>query len=301
MQPICNWEFGILKTVSIALLLWSVSVTVCRAQESPYFVTYDHYLEEPGNLEIETYTTSGIPRAGQNAYVAPYMELEYGVTGRWTSELYLEGQGTIGDSAVFTGWRFESRFRPLKREHFINPVLYLEYESISEASRIQKEIVGGGPDVVSPNSDLQPEKVHELEAKLILSSTVHDWNIAGNFITEKNLSVGEGFEFGYAFGFARPLATLASGARCRLCRENFLAGIEFYGGLGSTEDGFSVRDTAHYIAPVVSWQVSDNGSLRFSPGIALTHHGSPVLLRFGYSYEIRGFGTKVAQLFGGGR
>ena len=275
------------------------SSTLSRAQESPYFVTYDHHMEESGNLEIEIYTTSGIPRAGQNAYVAPYIEIEYGVTGRWTSELYLEGQGTVGDSAVFTGWRLENRFRPFKREHHINPVLYLEYESTSEASRIQKEIVGGGPDVTSPNSERQANKNHELEGKLILSSTVHDWNIAGNFITEKNLSRGEGFEFGYAFGVARPLATLASGERCRLCRENFLAGIELYGGLGSTQDGFSVHDTAHYVAPVVSWQISENGSLRFSTGIALTHEGSPVLLRFGYSYEIRGFGSKVAQLFGG--
>jgi hypothetical protein len=290
-----------LKTVSILLLVLTASVTICRAQESPYFVTYDHYLEEPGNLEIETYTTSGVPRAGQKAYVAPYMEIEYGVAGRWTAELYLEGQGTVGDSAVFTGWRLENRFRPFRREHFINPILYFEYESISEASRIQKEIVGGGPDVVSPNSELQPEKVHELEAKLILSSTVHDWNIAGNFIVEKNVSVGEGFEFGYAFGFARPLATLASGGRCRWCRENFVGGVEFYGGLGSTEDGFSVRNTVHYVAPVVSWQVSDNGSLRFSPGIALTHEGSPLLLRFGYSYEIRGFGSKVAQWLRGRR
>lgn len=284
---------------SFILLFLSVGLATCQAQESPYFVTYDHHLEEPGNLEIETHTTSGIPRHGQRAYVAPYMEIEYGVTGRWTSELYLEGQGTVGDGAVFTGWRIENRFRPLKREHLINPVLYLEYESTSEATRIQKEIVDGGPDVTSLNSVLQPIRNHELEAKLILSGTVHDWNVSGNLITEKNLSRGEGFEFGYAFGVARPLATLASGNPCRLCRENFLAGIEFYGGLGSTQDGFSVHDTAHYVAPVVSWQVSENGSLRFSPGIALTHEGSPVLLRFGCSYEIRGFGAKLAQLLGG--
>lgn len=271
----------------------------CRAQESPYFVTYDHHMEEPGNLEIETYTTMGIPRSGQHFYAAPYMELEYGVTGRWTSELYLEGQGTTGDSAVFTGWRLENRFRPFKREHWINPVLYLEYERTSEASRIQKEIVGGGPDVTSPNSELQSTKNHELETKLILSGTSHDWNIAGNFIVEKNLSESEGFEFGYAFGVARPLSSLASGEACRLCRENFIAGLELYGGLGSTEDGFSVHDTAHYAAPVVSWQVSDNGSIHFSPSFALTHEGSPVLLRVGYSYEIRRFGSKLAQFFGG--
>jgi len=285
----------------LALLVVIGTVLPCAAQESPYFVTYDHHLEEPGNLEIETFSTMGIPRSGQHLYAAPYMELGYGVTGRWTSELYLEGQGTAGDSTVFTGWRWENRFRPLKREHFLNPILYLEYENINEASRIQKEIVGGGPNITSPNSELQPVKAHELETKLILSSTVHDWNIAGNFTVEKNLSESEGFEFGYAFGFARPLASLASGRECRFCRENFIAGMEFYGGLGTTEAGFSAHNTAHYVAPVVSWQVSDNSSFHFSPAIALTHEGSLVLIRFGYGYEIRGFGSKLAQFFGGKR
>jgi len=28
-------------------------------QENPYFVAYDHYLEEPGNLEIEYFSTLG--------------------------------------------------------------------------------------------------------------------------------------------------------------------------------------------------------------------------------------------------
>jgi hypothetical protein len=271
-----------------------------RAQESPYLVTYDHHLEEPGNLEIETFSTIGVPRSGQNAYIAPYMELEYGVTGRWTSELYLEGQGTAGDSAVFTGWRLENRFRPLKREHRINPVLYLEYEDINEASRIQKEITGT-PDVTSPNAGLYPIKDKELEAKLILSSTVHDWNIAGNFLTEKNLSRDEGFEFGYAFGFSRPLSSLASGQNCRFCRENFIVGVEFYGGLGSTVDGVGFRDAAHYVSPVMSWQVSENASIHFSPAVALNGLGSAVLIRIGYSYEVRGFGSKLAQLFGGRR
>lgn len=272
----------------------------CPAQESPYVVTYDHHLEEPGNLEIETFSTMGIPRSDQNAYIAPYMELEYGVTGRWTSELYLEGQGTAGDSAVFTGWRLENRFRPLKREHRINPVLYLEYEDINEASRIQKEITGT-LDVTSPNAELHPIKDKELEAKLILSSNVHDWNIAGNFLTEKNLSRDEGFEFGYAFGFSRTLSSLASGQNCRFCRENFIVGVEFYGGLSSTVDGVGFGNAAHYVAPVMSWQVSENASIHFSPAVVLNGLGTPVLIRFGYSYEVRGFGSKLAQLFGGRR
>ena len=268
------------------------------AQESPYFVTYDHHLEEPGNLEIETSSTAGVPRAGQRFYFAPYTELEYGVNARWTTEFYLEGQSTSGDSTVFTGWRWENRFRALAREHWINPVLYFEYESINEASRIQKEIVGNTPEFDERNSELTQTHAHELETKLILSSTVCDWNISENFIVEKNLSESEGFEFGYALGISRPLATLASATDCRFCRENFIAGLEFYGGLGST-NGFGLNNTTHYLAPVISWQISDNSSLRFSPAIGLNGQSNPILLRFGYSYEVRGFGEKMARLFGG--
>ena len=46
------------------------------AQESPYIVTYDHYLEEPGSLEVEYFSTFGTQRSG-NDFVAPWVELEY--------------------------------------------------------------------------------------------------------------------------------------------------------------------------------------------------------------------------------
>jgi hypothetical protein len=268
------------------------------AQEAPYFVTYDHHLEEPRNLEIGTSTTVGTPGNGQSAFFAPYMELEYGIKAWWTAELYMEGQGTAGDSAAFTGWRLENRFRILSREHRVNPVLYFEYEDINEASHIFKEITGYTSDANEPVAELRKVRARELETKLILSSDVHNWNFAENFIVEKNLSENEGFEFGYALGVSRPLATMASGENCRLCRENFTAGLEMYGGLGSTL-GFGLANTTHYIAPVVSWQLSDNSSLHFSPAVRLTAVGSPVLFRIGYSYEVRGFGRKVARLLGG--
>ena len=279
----------------LALMLLFAGEAV--AQESPFFVTYNHHMEEPGNLDVELSSTSGIPRSGQHFYAAPYLELEYGVTAQWTSELYLEGQSTWGDSTVFTGWRFENRFKPLKREHWINPVLYLEYENINEASRIQTEIEGGGLDLTSRNSLLTPGHAHELEGKVIFSSDYRDWNISENFIFTKNFSASEGVELGYAFGAYRPLATLASAADCRWCRENLVAGIEMYGGMGSTLD-FDVRSSAHYIAPVISWSVSDNSTLRFSTGFGLTHQSNPVLVRVGYAYEVRNFGGAISKLLG---
>ncbi|MBA3915952.1 MAG: hypothetical protein H0X25_19290 [Acidobacteriales bacterium] len=289
-----------MKLGTIPFLLLLSLAPFARAQESPYFVTYDHHLEEPGNLEIETQSTVGFPRNGQPNYFAPYTELEYGVTGWWTSELYVEGQTTSGQGGVFTGWRWENRFRPLAREHWINPVLYVEYESLNEASKIQKEIVGNDTANFDPNSEGGNIPAHELETKLILSSTVHDWNIAENFIVEKNLSEGEGFEFGYSVGASRPLKTIASGNECRFCRENFIAGVEMYGGLGSTL-GFGLHETSHYLAPVLGWQLSDNSSLRLSPGFGLNSNSNHVLLRMGYSYEIRDFASRVSRMFGGRR
>src|SRR5215472_15786240 len=197
--------------------------TPARAQESPYFVTYDHYLEEPGSLEIEYFSTFGTQRQG-NDFVSHWIELEYGAAAWWTTELYLDGQTTLHDNTIFTGFRWENRFRVLRQEHFINPVLYVEYEQISGADKILKEVEGH--DVEADSSDLnalsRQEHDHEIETKLILSKTFNGWNIAENTIATKNLTGGNPWEFGYAIGVSRPLALKASVNRCSFCTENFI-------------------------------------------------------------------------------
>lgn len=47
----------------------------------------------------------GTQRLG-NGYLAGTAEFEYGVKAWWTSEFYLDGQSTFGDSALFTGFRW---------------------------------------------------------------------------------------------------------------------------------------------------------------------------------------------------
>src|SRR4029077_10135236 len=86
--------------------------------------------------------------------------------------------------ALFTGYRWENRFRVLPREHWINPVLYLEFENINGADRSLLEVVNhdGKEDLAQPSGDSRAEKKRELEAKLILSSYFKGWTIAENFI-----------------------------------------------------------------------------------------------------------------------
>jgi len=284
----------------LAIWLILLSHNFGWAQEKPYFVTYSQDLEEPGNLEIETKTALARPD-GANRYGATAVELEYGVRAWWTAELYLDGQATGNDSTVFTGWRLENRLRPLMRDHIINPVLYVEYENISGADKAMLEIVGhdGQTDLAEPNGELRREHKHEAELKLILSSNVRDWNISENFIAEKNLG-HEPWEFGYAVGVTRPLRGAGSGRECIFCAEKFIAGVEGYGGLGDTS-ALTLRDTSHYLAPLVGWQLPKGVRLSFSPGFGLTDTSLTRIYRVGLAFEFEQVGGWFQHSMGGGQ
>ena len=285
----------------LLVILPASFVVTTDAQESPYFVTYDHYLEEPGSLEVESFSNFSTQRGGGD-FVAYWLELEYGATAWWTTELYLDGQSTFGDSTLFTGFRLENRFRLLKSEHLINPVLYLEYEQISEADKIMKEVEGHDieADPATANAVLRQGHNHELEFKLLLSTTRKGWNFALNPLATKPLTGGDPWEFGYAAGLSRPLALKASARRCRLCRENFIAGVEMYGGLGDRHS-FGLDKTSHYLAPVIGWNLPSSWTLRLSPGFGLNDNSHQFLVRWGISREFSGFGSTLSSWFGGRR
>lgn len=274
----------------LAICLPIVFSIPAQAQDKPYFVTYSHDLEEPGNLEIETKTALARPGGG-NRYGATAMELEYGALAWWTTELYLDGQATAQDSTLFTGFRWENRFRPLMRDHAVNPVLYIEYENISGADKTILEFVGhdGQADLAPPNGELRRDHQHEAELKLILSSNVKDWNVSENFIAEKNLG-HRPWEFGYAVGVTRPLRGAAGSRPCTFCREKFIAGAEAYGGLGDTA-ALTLRDTSHYVAPVIGWQLPKGARLSFSPGFGLTGASLARVYRVGLAFEFEQVGN----------
>lgn len=291
MKP--SWCFVVVfASVSLSSLL----VRPAAAQENPYFVTYDHYLEEPGNLEIEYFSTYGTQRGGNNFH-SYWTEFEYGATAWWTTEFYLDAQTTFHDSTIFTGFKWENRMRPLKREHWINPVLYVEYENTS-GDKTLKEIVGHDveSDFLTPNAVARPAVEREIELKLLLSSTFKGWNFSENIISEKNLS-NEPWEFGYALGASRPLALKASARRCSFCRQNFIAGLEMYGGLGDRHS-FGLHETSHYLAPAAAWNLPSGWTLRLSTGFGLNDNSHKFLLRWGISREINGFDQLVRRMFG---
>lgn len=268
-----------LLQIVIVLLMFTPALS---AQES-YFVTYSHQMEEPGNLEVAVKSVIGSPRRG-NAFVGNALEFEYGAKAWWTSEVYLDGQSTAGESTVFTGFRFENRFRPLLTEHWINPVLYVEFENINSADKSLLEVVGHDTREDFLERSDRGEKKREAELRLILSSNFKGWNVSENLIAEKNLAA-EPWEFGYALGVSRPLALVAGAKPCIFCRENLVAGAEMYGGLGDRYS-FGLHQTSHYLSPVLQWRAPGGTSFKISPGFGLNDNSHGFLLRFGASYEI---------------
>ena len=67
------------RTLVLSILAFLTLGFPAQAQESPYFITYDHYLEEPGSLEVEYFSNFATQRGG-NDFHAYWLELEYGAT-----------------------------------------------------------------------------------------------------------------------------------------------------------------------------------------------------------------------------
>ncbi len=208
-------------------------------------------MEEVGTLEIEVETVSGRPQGGNRFFGNP-TEFEYGISHWWTTEFYVDWQHTRHEGKVFTGLRLENRFSLLPGDHWIKPVLYVEYEHLNGADKTLKEIVGfdGQADLATPNSEAREEREHEIETRVILSGDFKSWDLSGNFLAEKNLH-GDPWEFGYSVGLSRPLAS-PSGKKCAWCREAFSAGVELYGGGLGTWSDFTLSGTSPTTSPLCS-------------------------------------------------
>ena len=200
---------------------------------------------------------------------------------------------------MFTGFRWENRVRPLKREHFINPVLYAEFEDINAADKIIKEVEGHDveADQAVPNSIARQQVTREIELKLILSSNYKGWNFTENTLAVKNLS-NQPWEFGYALGVSRPLAMKGAAHRCNFCPQHFIAGLEMYGGLGD-RSSFGLHDTSQYLAPGLAWNLPSGWTLRIEPTFGLNGNSHQFLLRWGVAYEISGFARRIESMFKG--
>ena len=125
-----------------------------RPRRVPYIVTYDHYWRSPAASKWSISRPS--PHSAGAMISTPTgwsSSTEPQPGGRRSSISTGRPLSATARYSPVSGW--ENRFRLLKNEHMINPVLYVEYEQISEADKIMKEVEGHDveADHVTPNCD----------------------------------------------------------------------------------------------------------------------------------------------------
>ena len=192
----------------ILSVLLGLTAAVAHAQEPPYFVTYSHVLEEPGNLEIASQNVGATPKNANPSY-SQTVELEYGVTAWYTAEVYLQGQSTVHDSTIFTGFRFRESVPAACAASTGSTRCFMSSTKTStQADKSFLEITGNHviSDQAIANGVLRKDVERSVEGKLILSSNFNGFNISENIIAEKNVS-NEPWEFGYAVGAGHSLSS----------------------------------------------------------------------------------------------
>ena len=284
------------KSWSLILVFAAVLLQgAINAQENPYFVTEHHHLFEAGALGIANYSVAGVPKQG-HGFLGSEMEFEYRATKWWATTLELQGQSTLGESTIFTGYGWSNKFKlaPSGRL-FLAPVLVVTWEDSSAADKSVAEIEGHSSqeDFAIANGVARNEREHEIETKLILSRDHRGWNFAGNILAAKNLS-GEPWQFGYSLGSSRPFSTAKIAEPCSLCRQAFSAGLEFYGELGDANQ-FGLSRTAHYLGPAISWELASGLAFKAAPSFGLTGESQRAFVHFAVVYDIPDFKKRFRE------
>lgn len=258
---------------SILFLGMMAVLPVCaQAGNGANFVLYNHHTPEAGEKELMLMNDLG-QEADGTRYAAQMIEFELGITDRLTTEFMVEGQKTDGVGGYrFTGFRWENRYRLFEYGTFLNPVLYMEYESLAEDTKYLME-VSGREDATPIAKPRLRERV--LETRLILGHDFSsDFNAAFNWINESDLDTGV-TAFGYTFGLNYRLAPMV------------VFGLEWFGAAGDNDKGLTLDPsiTQHYIAPNIMLDIGEHMKVKFGGAIGLTNVSQDIFrLAVGYEF-----------------
>jgi hypothetical protein len=212
---------------------------------------FDHVLQSSAPYEFAGRPPTTVDKEGLSRHS---IELEYGVTDRWTIAGYADFEDAPNESLEYVQFRtVVSRYRLFEAgERLFDTALYFEY--------------------YMPNTAYaQSEK---LETRLIFEKTIAAVNVRINPIFEKALSapdVDEGVEFEYAAGVYTPMGSVR-------------VGLEFFGSLGEFHDWKPWDAQTHYLFPAVKFPLGPL-DVDFGMGVGLTQASDDVLVKTIVAYE----------------
>jgi len=218
-------------------------------------------MEEPATWKLPCGTVTDFPRDGhaftgsaRNSNMASKLGLP---------SSNLDGRPRRREHIVYR-LPLRNRFRPLLREHWINPVLYFESRTSTapDKSLLESWATDVRDDFLGAQRP-QREK-REAELKLILSSNFKGLERGRKPDREKNWRESRG-KFGYA-AWSRPLSLVAAPMRA-IMPQNFSLAPSF------TEDAvpgtLRLQETSHYFSPTVNF-ACPTADLQAAAGFRLT-------------------------------
>ncbi len=260
----------LMKTTGFWVLLFVVlNLIWVNLTEARDFKVYGYDTPHEGETELAYWVDYFAKGNGDYSYFGTTVdkdglwrhtvEVEYGVTDRWTLAYYADFEQPSGEDfkyvqsrAVFLRYRL---FEPGQR--FFDPAIYLEY--------------------YLPDHDYRANE--HLEARIILEKNIGLLQVRLNPILDKNLSgagnVEEGLEFEYALGiYLKTLKVLKPG-------------LEFYGDMGEIGNWKKLDDQEHFIFPTLKLSLPMHVEMETGVGFGLTADSDDLVVKgtFSYSYD----------------
>jgi hypothetical protein len=248
-------------SVLIGVLILTFFLHAGKA-EARHFKVYGYQGPDAGEVELVYWTDYVVSsnlqapffgkRIDREGLWAHSLEIEYGLTDRWTIAGYGDFEQPSGESLKFVQWRAVfARYRFFEKgRRFFDSAVYLEY--------------------YFPDVGWRGQSDEKLEARLILEKQLGQMTLRLNPKLEKTLSgpnVEEGLEFEYAASlYAGPIYAVRPG-------------IEFYGATGEVANFKSRKEQEHYIVPAITWQLVPNIALNIGVAFGLTGGSDDLVIK----------------------
>ncbi len=268
--------------------VFAIAPSIVHAGNGANFVLYNHHTAEAGEMEVMLMNDFG-QEADGTRYTAQMVEFELGVTERFTTEFMIEGQTTEGsDSYLLTGFRLEGRYRLFDYGTFLNPVIYVEYEDLSEETKYVMEMAGR--EDATPQNKARPSRERVLETRFIIGHDFREgFDISANWLNESDLDTGV-TSFGYAIGLNYVIPGFTDSAHMEDEEKGYKKvtfGLELFGALGDSDKGITADSdiTQHYLSPNFKVHMGDNLMVKLGGAIGLTNVSQDIVrLAMGYEF-----------------
>ena len=240
----------LILAVMLAAIPFLAFGTGAEAHMRDYILNQSYYTSKKGELELELYNDLNMPNKDtDDTWNSKHqVELEFGVTDHLQLSVYEVAAWDREKDWHQEEWKLEGKYRFLEAGELpVDIALYAEYANPN-----------GHNDVSSD----------EMELKLILGKNIGDWNVTGNFITEREINQHEDWQFEYTLGAHYPV------------KPNLHLGLELKGTLGNSDEfGPNADNHELQLMPVVGFSPTPKTKILFGPAFGLTRNTDDVQLK----------------------